>query len=120
MKDPPSHVSKVTIACCLVTEPTSRLCAHRACAQTSAVRRGSGIMAASARSVQCAVQRAMAPSLVVILGATGTGKSKLAIEIGKRLQGEIISADSMQVGRLLTGGNAQGVLDMAAIGLMLG
>ncbi|TMS18103.1 tRNA dimethylallyltransferase [Larimichthys crocea] len=54
-------------------------------------------MAASARSVQCAFRRAMVPSLVVILGATGTGKSKLAIEIGKRLQGEIISADSMQV-----------------------
>ncbi|XP_076610491.1 tRNA dimethylallyltransferase isoform X2 [Chaetodon auriga] len=54
-------------------------------------------MAASARTVQCTLRRAMAPSLVVILGATGTGKSKLAIEIGKRLQGEIISADSMQV-----------------------
>ncbi|XP_051245423.1 tRNA dimethylallyltransferase isoform X2 [Dicentrarchus labrax] len=54
-------------------------------------------MAASARSVRCALRRAMVPSLVVILGATGTGKSKLAIEIGKRLQGEIISADSMQV-----------------------
>ena len=36
--------------------------------------------------------------LVVILGATGTGKSKLAIEIGKRFNGEIISTDSMQVG----------------------
>lgn len=35
--------------------------------------------------------------LVVILGSTGTGKSKLAIEIGKRIGGEIISADSMQV-----------------------
>ncbi|XP_034561220.1 tRNA dimethylallyltransferase [Notolabrus celidotus] len=54
-------------------------------------------MAASARGVQCALRRAMVPSLVVILGATGTGKSKLAIEIGKQLQGEIISADSMQV-----------------------
>ncbi|XP_035490443.1 tRNA dimethylallyltransferase isoform X1 [Scophthalmus maximus] len=54
-------------------------------------------MAASTRSVQCALRGAMAPSLVVILGATGTGKSKLAMEIGKRLQGEIISADSMQV-----------------------
>lgn len=72
-------------------------------------------MAASARSVQAAVRRAMVPSLVVILGATGTGKSKLAIEIGKRLQGEIISADSMQVGRLSPRGNAPGVLDMAAI-----
>ncbi|XP_034747861.1 tRNA dimethylallyltransferase isoform X2 [Etheostoma cragini] len=56
-------------------------------------------MAASAASVQCALRRAMAPSLVVILGATGTGKSKLAIEIGRRFQGEIISADSMQVYR---------------------
>ncbi|XP_026204595.1 tRNA dimethylallyltransferase [Anabas testudineus] len=54
-------------------------------------------MAASTRSVQCALRRAVVPSLVVILGATGTGKSKLAIEIGKRLQGEIISADSKQV-----------------------
>ncbi|XP_040908785.1 tRNA dimethylallyltransferase isoform X2 [Toxotes jaculatrix] len=54
-------------------------------------------MAASSRSVQSALRKAITPSLVVILGATGTGKSKLAIEIGKRLQGEIISADSMQV-----------------------
>ncbi|XP_036000822.1 tRNA dimethylallyltransferase isoform X2 [Fundulus heteroclitus] len=54
-------------------------------------------MAASTLGVQCVLRRAMVPSLVVILGATGTGKSKLAIEIGKRLQGEIISADSMQV-----------------------
>ncbi|KAL9983741.1 hypothetical protein ACROYT_G005963 [Oculina patagonica] len=35
--------------------------------------------------------------LVVILGSTGTGKSKLAIEIGKIIGGEILSADSMQV-----------------------
>lgn len=35
--------------------------------------------------------------LVVILGSTGTGKSKLAIEIGKRIGAEILSADSMQV-----------------------
>ncbi|KAM3858640.1 LOW QUALITY PROTEIN: tRNA dimethylallyltransferase [Diretmus argenteus] len=56
-------------------------------------------MAASALTMQSVLQKAMAPSLVVILGATGTGKSKLAIEIGKRVQGEIISADSMQVYR---------------------
>ncbi|KAM4699905.1 tRNA dimethylallyltransferase [Discoglossus pictus] len=35
--------------------------------------------------------------LVVVLGATGTGKSKLALQLGRRLGGEIISADSMQV-----------------------
>lgn len=65
-------------------------------------------MAASAGSVKCVLRRAMVPSVLVILGATGTGKSKLAIEIGKRFQGEIISADSMQVRRLLTRGNVSG------------
>ncbi|KAG8451648.1 hypothetical protein GDO86_003732 [Hymenochirus boettgeri] len=35
--------------------------------------------------------------LVVILGATGTGKSKLAVQLGRAVGGEIISADSMQV-----------------------
>ncbi|KAK7492875.1 hypothetical protein BaRGS_00015822 [Batillaria attramentaria] len=35
--------------------------------------------------------------VVVILGATGTGKSKLAIELGRHFGGEIISADSMQM-----------------------
>ncbi|XP_069079531.1 tRNA dimethylallyltransferase [Pleurodeles waltl] len=35
--------------------------------------------------------------LVVILGATGTGKSKLALQLGRTLGGEILSADSMQV-----------------------
>ena len=37
------------------------------------------------------------PLIVVILGCTGTGKSKLSIEIGRKVGGEIISADSMQV-----------------------
>ncbi|XP_068603439.1 tRNA dimethylallyltransferase [Brachionichthys hirsutus] len=54
-------------------------------------------MAASARAMQFTLRKTRVPPLVVILGATGTGKSKLAIEIGKRHQGEIISADSMQV-----------------------
>lgn len=35
--------------------------------------------------------------VVVILGATGTGKSKLALKLGHLFNGEIISADSMQV-----------------------
>jgi len=35
--------------------------------------------------------------LVLILGSTGVGKSKLAIDIASRLNGEIISVDSMQV-----------------------
>lgn len=35
--------------------------------------------------------------IIVILGATGCGKSKLGIEIARRFGGEILSADSMQV-----------------------
>ncbi|XP_055911451.1 tRNA dimethylallyltransferase [Eupeodes corollae] len=35
--------------------------------------------------------------LVVILGSTGTGKTKLSLELAERFGGEIISADSMQV-----------------------
>lgn len=35
--------------------------------------------------------------LVVVLGATACGKSRLAIELARRFNGEIISADSMQV-----------------------
>lgn len=38
--------------------------------------------------------------VVLVLGATGTGKSKLAIEIAEKFNGEIISADSMQVSLL--------------------
>ena len=39
----------------------------------------------------------MASPLIVVLGCTGVGKSKLAIELAKRFGGEVINADSMQV-----------------------
>lgn len=35
--------------------------------------------------------------LVVILGATGSGKTKLALDLARYFGGEIIGADSMQV-----------------------
>lgn len=35
--------------------------------------------------------------LIVILGATGTGKTKLSVELAQKYQTEVISADSMQV-----------------------
>ncbi|XP_050703823.1 tRNA dimethylallyltransferase-like [Eriocheir sinensis] len=41
--------------------------------------------------------RAARLPIIVVLGATGTGKSKLALELATRFKGEIISADSMQV-----------------------
>jgi tRNA dimethylallyltransferase len=37
------------------------------------------------------------PTVVVIAGPTASGKSNLAIELAKRIDGEIISADSMQI-----------------------
>jgi len=41
------------------------------------------------------------PKVLVILGATATGKSGLAIKLAKQFNGEIISADSRQVYRKL-------------------
>lgn len=35
--------------------------------------------------------------IIVIIGATATGKSELAVELAKHLDGEIISGDSMQI-----------------------
>lgn len=37
------------------------------------------------------------PKVVVIMGATGSGKSKLAIDLASHFPIEIINADSMQV-----------------------
>ncbi|KAL5564444.1 hypothetical protein UlMin_027608 [Ulmus minor] len=45
--------------------------------------------------------------VIVISGPTGAGKSKLALELAKRLNGEIISADSVQVYRGLDVGSAK-------------
>ncbi|XP_067389806.1 tRNA dimethylallyltransferase isoform X2 [Emydura macquarii macquarii] len=54
------------------------------------------MMAAAARSLS-GPGRWPRPPLVVIVGATGTGKSALALQLGLRLGGEIVGADSMQV-----------------------
>ncbi|KAG4440241.1 hypothetical protein IFR05_004260 [Cadophora sp. M221] len=35
--------------------------------------------------------------LIVVLGATGTGKSQLAVDLAKRFNGEIINGDAMQM-----------------------
>ena len=37
------------------------------------------------------------PPVIVVLGATGAGKSKLALDLARRFGGEIISADAMQM-----------------------
>jgi tRNA dimethylallyltransferase len=47
------------------------------------------------------------PPLLVIVGATATGKTALAIELARRLEGEIISADSRQLYRGMDIGTAK-------------
>ena len=49
----------------------------------------------------------MKKPLVVIAGATATGKSALAVNIAKTIGGEIISADSMQVYKFMDVGTAK-------------
>uniref|UniRef100_A0A7I4DSN2 tRNA dimethylallyltransferase n=2 Tax=Physcomitrium patens TaxID=3218 RepID=A0A7I4DSN2_PHYPA len=49
--------------------------------------------------------------VVIIAGPTGVGKSRLALALAKRLRGEIISADSVQVYRTLDVGSAKTPVD---------
>ena len=45
--------------------------------------------------------------LIIIAGPTGTGKSELAIELAKQINGAVISADSMQVYKNMNIGTAK-------------
>ena len=47
------------------------------------------------------------PPLIILTGPTAVGKSALSIELAKRVGGEIISADSMQVYRHMDIGSAK-------------
>lgn len=45
--------------------------------------------------------------IIVIVGPTGVGKTKLSIELAKKMNGEIINADSMQIYKELNIGTAK-------------
>ncbi|MDT4109592.1 tRNA (adenosine(37)-N6)-dimethylallyltransferase MiaA, partial [Staphylococcus aureus] len=47
------------------------------------------------------------PFIVVIVGPTASGKTELSIELAKRINGEIISGDSMQVYKHMNIGTAK-------------
>ena len=47
------------------------------------------------------------PKVIVIAGPTASGKSKMAVELAKRINGEIISADSMQIYKDMNIGTAK-------------
>ena len=49
----------------------------------------------------------MKPKVIVIAGPTGVGKSNLGILLANRINGEIISADSMQVYKDMNIGTAK-------------
>lgn len=49
----------------------------------------------------------MKPKIIVICGPTGVGKTAVAIEIAKAFNGEIVSADSMQIYRYMDIGTAK-------------
>ena len=56
----------------------------------------------------------MSKKIILLAGPTASGKSKLAIHLAKKLNGEIINADSMQVydngARIVFGGAAKMII----------
>ena len=49
----------------------------------------------------------MAEKILVVTGPTATGKTALSVELAKKLGGEIVSADSMQIYRGMDIGTAK-------------
>lgn len=49
----------------------------------------------------------MKQKVLVIAGPTASGKTKISIELAKRLNGEIVSADSMQIYKNMSIGTAK-------------
>ena len=49
----------------------------------------------------------MQPKLVVITGPTASGKTALGVALARRLGGEVVSADSMQIYRGMDIGTAK-------------
>lgn len=47
------------------------------------------------------------PRLLVVVGPTGSGKSRVAVEVAERIRGEIVSCDALQVYRGLDAGTAK-------------
>lgn len=53
----------------------------------------------------------MKPKVIVIVGPTASGKTAVSIELAKKINGEIISADSMQIYKYMNIGTAKPTAD---------
>lgn len=53
----------------------------------------------------------MKPKIVVIVGPTASGKTKLSIELAKRIDGEVVSCDSMQIYKEMDIGSAKPTIE---------
>ena len=53
------------------------------------------------------VQEIMAAKMIMVLGVTASGKARLAFELARRIDGEIVSVDSMKVYRRMDVGTAK-------------
>ncbi len=56
----------------------------------------------------------MKPQIIVVCGPTATGKTRLGIELAEQLNGEIVSADSMQIYRRMDIGTAKATAEERA------
>lgn len=53
----------------------------------------------------------MKPKIIVICGPTASGKTALSVELAKQINGEIISADSMQIYKYMNIGTAKPIVE---------
>ena len=60
------------------------------------------------------IEQTAKPPVVVVTGPTASGKTPIAIEIARRIGGEIVNADSMQVYRYMDVGTAKPSLEQRA------
>ena len=49
----------------------------------------------------------MKPKVIVIVGPTASGKTALSIELAKKIDGQVVSCDSMQIYKDMTIGSAK-------------
>nr|VDC79075.1 unnamed protein product [Brassica rapa] len=90
----------LTRTCCLRLQPPCLILRRRLCGATACSVSLNGNTSNKKRNSD-------KEKVIVISGPTGAGKSRLALELAKRLNGEIISADSVQVYKGLDVGSAK-------------